>query len=242
MIKFIVVAAVVVVALTGSEVRVVAQAPVTTPPVKPATGPKTWIRFEIPRIGLDAGYACVTDLPDSVRAVTEYKRPDRRHTLPFDTGGSLAGVSVGAGILVAQRVGLSYDAAFRNSYHGGRTTWSEIEFDYADDYIGYRYRGWDSTLSGTVDLTRYANGRIYVRSGIRLYHVTLSSGTDAYAEFSAQNSLRLNDRKSIVIAGGVRWWPAFGRLIVGLELEGTSGTAKPGVQELYFRLRFSLVP
>ena len=192
------------------------------------------IRFEIPRLSLEFGHASLADLPASVRDVGEFSRRSNRHTLPINSGGTLGGGSIGAGVLIAQRIELAYDFAVRNSGGGGRTTWSEIGFP-SDDYVGYKYEGLDSTFSAAYRIA----GNCFARSGIRVHHKTVSSGADAFGQFWPENSVDIN-RRSLVFGGGYRVW-TYDRFAMDLSFD-VDASGIEHASEQYFQWRLVLVP
>jgi hypothetical protein len=141
----------------------------------------------------------ISNLPDPIRQVTEYNR-GIPHTLPSQTGGSLTGVgSFGFGISFADLNWLEFtlDFTFRDSnYTGGETTWSQIGFP-SDDFLGYTYEGFSIDPALKIVPVSYSLGgwevvQAYFKIGLQKHFDTISSGTDAWNQFTAENRLSVN--------------------------------------------------
>jgi hypothetical protein len=161
-----------------------------------------WIKFQLPRLGIFINKTRIKNIPENLRMVSEYNRQTNIHKLPSNTGGALHGYSIGIGIVLANKVELLYDIVKRESYSGGRSTWSEIGFP-SDDYIGYRYNGKDKNLCVAVRFSNEGEPEVftYLKTGIRFHDNKISSGTDAFGEFHPQNSMNISNRSYLLGAG-----------------------------------------
>lgn len=163
------------------------------PKDKKETKKKGWIRFQIPRLRFGYGWARIKNVPDSIRTVHEYNRENNIHQLPKHTGGALQFYSIGVGVILLDRIELTYDLTSRDSYMQGTTTWDQIGFP-SDDYLGYRLHGKDSNISLAYRFIRKPHLIAYSKFGLNFNDYSLSSGSDAWNKFNPQHSVDLNYR------------------------------------------------
>jgi len=171
-------------------------------PVKKEEGAFSWLPWWIskvePRLLFGSVDLRLSNLPNSVRQVNEYNSTTQ-YLLPDQTGGSLKVVSWGLGFSFFDLNWLEFtlDVTQRTSnYTRGRSTWSEIGFP-SDDYIGYVYRGVSldpaiKIIPITYSVMGFEAIQAYFKVGLKKHFDTLSSGTDAWNKFTAQNNLNLN--------------------------------------------------
>jgi hypothetical protein len=166
------------------------------------TSKRNWIKLQLPRLGILINKTQMKNIRENIRIVSEYSCETNTHKLPSNTGGTLYGYSIGIGIVLADKVELAYDIVYRESYSGGRTTWSEIGFP-SDDYIGYRYNGKDKNLSAVVRFSLEDVPKVfaYFKTGIRFHDNKISSGADAFGKFHTQNSMDINNRSYLFGVG-----------------------------------------
>ena len=147
----------------------------------------------------------INNLPDQVRHVNEYNSITS-YTLPDHTGGTIGAVTtLGLGFSLVDLNWLEFalDFSFRaNNYTVGRSTRSEIGF-LSDDYIGYNYGGFSIDPAIKIVPISYSLGgfeafQAYFRIGLQKHFDTLSSGTDAWNQFTAQNRLEINGFSHII--------------------------------------------
>lgn len=215
---------------------------VSTSAVAQERSKRNWIKCQLPRLGILINKTQIKNIPENIRIVSEYNRETNTHKLPSNTGGTLYGYSIGIGIILADKVELAYDIVYRESYSGGRTTWSEIGGFPSDDYIGYRYNGKDKNLSAVVRFSLEDIPKVfaYFKAGIRFHDNKISSGSDAFGEFHTQNSMNISNRSYLLgvgfkVSGDIIEW--------SFEFEyGNSFSKTPLVRSYGLNFTFSILP
>jgi hypothetical protein len=177
------------------------------------------------------GRTKVVDVPEGLRTVSEYNRPSNTLTLPAETSGGLYSLSLGVGVVVLGRFDVAYDWAWRWSYHGGRTAWSQISFP-SDDHLGYAYSGTDSTVTAAVSLRKGPNTP-YLATGVRFYCDRLASGHDDFARFGEQHGRPFRGRSPVI---GLGWRSGF----LEVEVEWSRARSNDATPTRASHLRFCL--
>ena len=160
---------------------------------------KKFIRFQLPRLDVPIIHMRISNIPEEMRLVNEFNRPNNLHQLSAKTKGSVVGFGFGTGLTFFERINLVYDLSFYiNSYQGGRDTWSEIGFP-SDDYLGYSLKSKLSDLSLALTVFKGEGYYVFLNSGIRFFRCKFYSGSDAFNTFDVQNSTIFNQRAFVFV-------------------------------------------
>ena len=171
-----------------------------------------WIsRLELRPIvaGVMSGVS-VNNIPDSIRQTTSYLGYPA--TLSANTKGLVVVYSFGLGFSLSGLNWLEFtmDFDYVNSYTGGQTTWNQIGYP-SDDFVGYVFHGFslDPGIKIILSTMHDSEGveflQVYAKTGIKRHWFTLSSGTDAYNQFAAQNNMSI-DGYSYTVGAGIAFY------------------------------------
>jgi hypothetical protein len=153
------------------------------------------------RFSIGAECAGVFGLPDSVRHVHAYHRPEETYTLPEDTGGFLWNFDFGVGMYIMDSFEVALDFVYRDNWseeYGRSSLWSDIETP-ATDYVGYRLHGLGLRPSFLIPFYKRSD---YSRALINIGYINewarISSGTDAYVTYpsGAEGGIQFGRQKS----------------------------------------------
>jgi hypothetical protein len=197
-----------------------------------------WTTGFFGRIGFGHSFHWIRNIPDGMRTIPEYGYEIRKGYLPSKIQGRTFFGTLGFGYTFGQKVDLNCDFEYIQSYSGGRSTWNEVSFPGADDYVGYRYNGFIVTplvyFYPFRDEVEESN--LYLVGGVAInLNTKFSSGQDAWNSFHPIYEIRAGN--SLILGAGVN---LIG--IIDLQLQFRNSINGPLTHsQICINLRFNII-